>query len=84
MFKDDDHNHLHSERGKMMTEKETRPLQSLRAQDIASETDYDDVASENDNIMALLPQVQRDAEIKTGDSSGDTMISMRAEIDSDW
>ena len=80
LLRDDHYYRIQSERSQVLSEKETleKVYQTLLDEHRVLQTNYDDVASEKEDLQARLREARHDAESRRNDKA-DGM--MRAEID---
>ncbi|KAJ3482501.1 hypothetical protein NLI96_g6943 [Meripilus lineatus] len=78
---DDHYYQIQSERSRILSEKETleKVYQTLLEDHRGLQTNYDDLVSEKEDVMAQLRHAQREVDNRKTDSRGDAI--MRAEID---
>lgn len=79
--RDDHYYQIQSERSRILSEKETleKVYQTLLEDHRGLQTNYDDLVSEKEDVMAQLRHAQREVDNRKTDSRGDAI--MRAEID---
>jgi protein HOOK3 len=80
LLRDDHYYQIQSERSQILSEKDTlnQVYQALLEEHRTLQTNYDDVVSEKDDVLARLRNTQRDVDSQRNDKAD---IMMRAEID---
>lgn len=80
MLRDDHYYQIQSERSQILSERDTlqKVYQALLEEHRILQTNFDDVVSEKDDVLARLKLAQREADSKRNDKAD---IMMRSEID---